>query len=154
MKTFSAVLALLIFSAVVPACSCVDMGMSIEETVKGQLNSASAVFEGKAIEYLDRKGTDRLYITFAVDRVWKGEVFPEFELDTDMIRTQHGPVAMNSCEYPFEKGMTYVVFARKTDKGWVTGDCSGTTQVKGKDWDQAVLKALGPGKQKTDHKQK
>jgi hypothetical protein len=119
------------------------MPVPMAETVIWNVKTAGIVFEGKASDYFNAAGSDRASIRFAVDKVWKGDVTPEFVLATDTIISEHGPTAMNSCEYSFRKGATYIVFAIKTKRGWTTGDCSGTTEVRGRDWDQEVLKALG-----------
>lgn len=142
------VLVLVIFvflcSSEVLACSCVTLKDKFAETVKWQVDTAGIVFEGKASDYFTTAGSDRASVRFTVDKVWKGDVTPEFVLATDTIITEKGAMQMNSCDYPFGKDATYIIFATKTKKGWMTGDCSGTTQVRGRDWDQEILKLLGP----------
>jgi hypothetical protein len=147
MRIAALILFLLVFCSVGRPCSCVSLGYGMAEEVKSHLNSAGVVFEGKAGEYFNKPGADRATIHFTVLKVWKGEVTPEFELSTDILLSDGRPMSMDSCEYTFTKDKTYIIFAFKTKKGWMTSDCTGTTEVRDREWDQEVLKALGPWKE-------
>src|SRR5437762_2531094 len=101
MRILTAIFVVFFLTSIAPACSCVKLGQSMEDEVKMNLDRAGAVFEGKAGEYLDQNGTDRLVLRFSVERLWKGDVAAEFELQTDTVRGTDRILSMNSCEYVF-----------------------------------------------------
>jgi hypothetical protein len=58
---------------------------------------AKAIFSGKAVEVSSKK------VVFAVEEVWKGQVGEKITLGIDG----------SSCNYPFQQGETYLVYALK-----------------------------------------
>lgn len=138
------------------ACSCVP-----PPPPKKALAAAAAVFTATVTEVvrIDERGTrskfdpkrdlplieaemknggpfpsDRVEVTFAVDRVWKG-----MEKDTAVLET--GIPVCCICIIPFREGETWMIYADAAKDGsFSTGQCSRSMQLKSADPD---IKALG-----------
>ena len=72
--------------------------------VRRELARAVAVFSGEVI------GKNVLAVHLKVDTVWKGELSPEFAMSTGASPHDDG-VTGTSCDFGFEVGRQYVVFA-------------------------------------------
>ena len=114
------------------ACSCVDLGESLEQQVNGSLKNSKAVFVGEVIEVM--KNSDNVGFTtkFKVEESWKDFSPSEITFVGDG----------SSCEYYFTLGKKYLVFAYEWKNKLTTGDCSGNREI-----DKAAeeLKILGKG---------
>ena len=128
------------------ACSCVRPGTPAQE-----LNRSSTVFAGVVIEidepparpafttsfpfltFLISSG-DPVRVTFDVSAVWKGPAYRQLAVTT--------PRWSASCGYPFQRGMTYLVYASDQDGELTTYLCSRTNTLAQA---QADLTDLGSG---------
>lgn len=146
--------------AVVPAkafaCSC-----AAPPPAKKALSAAAAVFTGTVIDVvrIDERGArskfdperdlplieeamknggkfppDRVEVTFALDRVWKG-------VEKDTVVLQSGIPVCCICLIPFREGETWMIYADASKDGSLsTSRCSRTTELKFADKD---INALG-----------
>lgn len=142
------------------ACTCVDMGESVDDKIIGAFNGASVIFSGKVValeyqkgisnaiqeEYLKSKGRpfdfETQVVKFEVDSWWKTELPPIFFLATDTTKNADGTGGSSSCDYGFEIGKSYLVYARGKGRETRNMACSRTTQL---DRAKDDLKKLGPG---------
>lgn len=145
----------------VVACGCPDMpGISFADKIKGAVKNADAVFLGKVDRFewvvgvpnvlieMERENIPGLTwesktVVFKPDRLWKGSADPDIVVATDSARRSDGISTVSSCDYQFEEGKTYLVFAHQ--EGWYlkTGACSLTRR---EDQIKEILPVLGPGK--------
>jgi hypothetical protein len=72
--------------------------------VKEDFMRAVAIFSGEVI------ADDIVTVRFNLDRVWKGELPKEFPMSTGIQLTQNG-MSSNDCDYSFQSGKKYLVFA-------------------------------------------
>ncbi|HEV2881973.1 MAG TPA: hypothetical protein VGX24_11900 [Pyrinomonadaceae bacterium] len=72
-------------------------------------NGAAAVFSGKVVE------ADKFKLKFKVNKVWKGEVGKEFVMSTGAKEYEDGSYSTSSCDYSFERGEEYLVYAYPVD---------------------------------------
>jgi hypothetical protein len=72
-------------------------------------NDAEAVFIGKVIEL------DRYKLKLQVYKVWKGKPANELIMSTSIIKLESGLEMVSSCIYNFEKGKSYLIFAKKSN---------------------------------------
>jgi hypothetical protein len=91
------------------ACTCFtspepQTSAQITREIAVEVRKATAVFSGKVVARAP------LTVTFLVDSVWKGSVGRRFEMASGAISDAHGSIT-SSCEFLFETGKTYVVFA-------------------------------------------
>lgn len=120
------------------ACSCAP-----PKPAKAELARADLVFRAKvvAIDSLEAPGataTDpggKLRVKFEVEQVWKGDLEASFALNAT---SPH----VGMCEYPWEVGKTYMVYAHGKGENASTSLCSRTHQV-GADKLDADAKVLG-----------
>ena len=127
------------------ACDCVQL----KPPSGGVRAEAPIIFEGQVVEILDRS----LHITRTTPSDSTGETRPlgrevVFQVSSAWagVTSRRITVFMDQgdCNFPFEAGHHYVVFARRDAKGRpTTGICSRTSQS---DHAQEILKALGPSK--------
>lgn len=126
---FTATLVLLALPAAAEACTCVG-----PRDPKAAASNASVVFAGRVASsriVKGRFGPDRV-ITFAVERVWKGERQPQLTVST--------AADEGMCGYPFEEGRTYLVFAARDERGRLgTSLCSGSSLLSRAIRDAAAL---------------
>jgi hypothetical protein len=107
------------------ACACT----ASEHNPEGWFAGADAAFQGTAVRIEPRK--HRSFTTFRVERVWKGP--PRLTVEI----TGNGGTVVSSCDYPFNDGRSYVVFASYEDArlfGFYgelgTGDCAGNAPAR------------------------
>ena len=117
------------------ACSCVEPGPPLEEQAK-----AAVVFHGEAVSVREfpaifgiTGSTVPTTITFKVQTVWKGAVYP-----TRYVTTARSGA---SCGYPFVAGTEYIVYTQ-LGLGWNVSLCSRTRPFSEATQD---LADLGPG---------
>ncbi len=124
------------------ACGCAGRVEDISKAVNQDFSRAAVVFSGKVIsaKFLpiikkDTSGNnikaENLVIKFAVDSWWKGKSKNEITLNTTQFRYPDLSYGIGSgCEYAFEIGKRYLVYAVNS-KGQLTADeCSGTTTIE------------------------
>lgn len=146
------------------ACGCVGMpGQTVQEYVIERFNSSTAVFSGKAIgfEWRKEKRPQRDFpahidmgdpddwetkvVRFKVDRWWRLAADAEIVLYTDEKRnTKTNMGSGSSCDYSFEKGESYVVFAHGPENRLSTHSCAGNQPI-GRAGE--YLKFLGKGEE-------
>lgn len=124
------------------ACSCAP-----PKPAKAELARADMVFRAKVIgiasaEAPGATATDpggKIHVKLDVERVWKGDLEASFVLNAT---SPH----IGMCEYPWEVGKTYMVYAHGKGSDASTSLCSRTHQVTG-DKPDADEKALGKSKE-------
>jgi hypothetical protein len=100
------------FVSEVFACRCVSDSNEIKTDVekvlfKKNVDKAQAIFSGEVIEI------DSHRVKFKVEKVWKGDVGKEFVMSTGTLKLEGNDEMRSSCDYEFEKGKSYLVFAEK-----------------------------------------
>ena len=112
------------------ACRC-----QAPRPVADRLETTDAVFYGKvtSVTSTGDENTGTHTHTFAVRRVWKGELSA-----TIRVRTNQSSAA---CGTRFTRGASYLIFASKQGRSWHTGVCSGNLSGGGA---AAAANQLGP----------
>jgi hypothetical protein len=90
------------------ACVCVPREMTSEEDrqeLEEQVKKAVAVFAGEVAQL------DEMTVHFKVDAVWKGELGERVVMPINAGKGPDGTIAYSSCDYDFQVGRKYVVFA-------------------------------------------
>lgn len=140
------------------AFGCVCDGIP---TVAEELAGATAIFSGKFIAAEYRKGIvselrslgehstgekvdyEVLVLKFQVARWWKGDPVSEVILITDQTRDPDGTEHFLDCDYPFEGGEHYLVYAYGAETKLGTSTCTRTRKLRKARKD---LKILGKGR--------
>jgi hypothetical protein len=143
------------------ACVCVDMpDITLADKLNWAIKNADTVFIGNVRrfdflagvpnEYLEERRKTNPGLTwetktgvFKVDAWWKGPVDAEAYVVTDSTRGSDGTGSESSCDYGFEKGKTYLVFARKYGEYLKNIACSFSRRD---DQIKDILPLLGEGK--------
>ncbi len=121
------------------ACLCA------QTTPQESLQNSEAVFSGRVFDVTepssaqrrlgrrneDPKFLNRVKVTFEVSKVWKGNN------ERQLVVTTYYP--MNSCDYSFQEGQEYLVYASAEDAQLKTGLCRGTKPLSDARADLAVL---------------
>lgn len=107
------------------ACQCIGPSANIEENWKG----AYQVFVGEVLESSSDKlylasGLNYTYYTIQVIEPLKGNYHPKYRLRT-FERISHG-----SCDYTFEVGKKYLIYAYSDNGKLSTNICSRTAPLK------------------------
>ncbi len=124
---------LVLTSNAASACVC------LTTTPKKNFRNSRAVFEGKVIDIMaktdrSRDTSDSLVafkVTFEVSKVWKGKV------DKQQVVLTSG--SFPGCEYSFEKGKEYLVYASAEELTIQTGLCNTIQLLADAQTDLAVL---------------
>lgn len=117
------------------ACRCViDPNQTLEQKITTNLETAKAVFSGKVVEITASRNSQDILVKIIVEESWK-EILPEeITVVTDS----------SSCGYRFEKGRSYLVFAKSSDEyGLSTSKCLSNSELENA---AQELKILGKGK--------
>src|SRR5262249_17550301 len=143
-------LAALLGAALLPQLALAEC-ITINDSLRAVMPYADIVFSGTVTEVVDLSGELDRFITFDVDRVWKGPVTKRFSI--------HG-FDLPLGRYTFDVGRTYLVFAHKprTDEErtllrvlpseretFVVGICGGGTRSLN-EATQSKLTELGSGR--------
>ncbi|MGB7068567.1 MAG: hypothetical protein WBD22_03675 [Pyrinomonadaceae bacterium] len=127
------------------------------DSVKYATEHSTAVFAGKVIGFEYRKGIptesrrkvegrqieyETLVVKFRVERWWKDEGSEVF-LITSYTKNSDGTTTISSCDYEFNEGDTYLVYAYGKKGELRTSFCTRTKLLKKADED---LRILGEGK--------
>jgi hypothetical protein len=91
------------------ACTCFSSpepktSAQITREITAEVRRSAAVFSGKVVTRTP------LRMTFLVENVWKGSVGRRFDMASGAVANPDGSIT-TSCEFPFEVGESYVVFA-------------------------------------------
>ena len=76
------------------ACSCPSLPQTLEQEVKGRLNSSHAVFSGEVLEINKIPQSRDIAVKIKVEEIWKGILSKEVTITT--------PDHPGSCGYPFQ----------------------------------------------------
>jgi hypothetical protein len=108
-------------------------------------NGATVVFTGKVVE------ADTFKLKFKVDKVWKGDVGKEFVMSTGAKKYEDGSYSRSSCDYGFNPGDEYLVYAYPVDPPLHPGStelqarqCTRTKLLKDAKEDIEALEQLRP----------
>ena len=146
-----------VFVPSVLGCMCKPPGNPAKE-----MKGSAAVFSGKLIGTEYRKGvtlflsiaqpetkngetaqTDVLVLKFQIDRWWKGRETREVVLFTDQTKNPDGSQTITDCDFPFEVGKQYLVYAFRDEGKLKTNLCTRTKLLEKAGED---LKILGKGR--------
>jgi hypothetical protein len=141
--------------------TCIKLDVPFAERLVSEVKETDAIFLGNVEridfikdvpnEFLEKRREivpgltwETKTTVFRVDRFWKGIDDDEISIISDETRnsdgTRSGP---SSDEYDFEKGKTYLVFARNIDGFLRSSECSFTRRD---DQIEEILPLLGEGK--------
>lgn len=119
-----ALMAILLSTEGAVACSCLRPPINTEEklrtAVATSLREANAVFSGEVIEM------DSLIIKFKVEKAWKGDVKDEVSIATGAVKSEDGFFLSSTCDYKFELGKKYLIFANSSKGKLKASKCSWT----------------------------
>ncbi|MCA1625248.1 MAG: hypothetical protein LC768_03235 [Acidobacteria bacterium] len=152
----SFVIALMLLAHInVWACGCQGRDEDITKAVILDFNKASIIFSGKIaaaewIPIVEKNASGKeikaeaLLLKFAVDSWWKGKTKDEVIWHTTDIRyPDSGELKLGSnCEYGFELGKKYLVYAVDLKGKLIAGACSGTTRIENAEKDIKELQKL------------
>jgi len=128
LSIFLATMFLLLSFETASACLCFSLPDPTPEQIRTQLNGelikANLVFSGEVIRLDDFK------VAFRVEKAWKGKTVKEINMSTGAINNNDGTVIRTSCDYSFEMGKKYLVYATGSGKKMKTSECTGTGQLK------------------------
>lgn len=93
------------------ACSCLGQpGKRSEAEIKAavvkEFNESASVFSGEVV------ARDMLTVKFRVITMWKGDALEEFTMPTGTVKLGEDSYRSSSCDYNFEVGEKYLVYAR------------------------------------------
>jgi hypothetical protein len=106
------------------ACSCLRPPINTEENLRTAVatsfREANAVFSGEVIEM------DGLIVKFKVEKAWEGNVKDEVSIATGAVKSEDGFLLSSTCDYKFELGKKYLVFANGSKGKLKASKCSWT----------------------------
>jgi hypothetical protein len=115
--------------SIASACSCEkNPDWTVQQQVAEGLDWADRVFAGTVTRFDDK---DRTFV-FRVDGVWKGDDAPEIVINWGYVRDD-GLVVINTCDFSFNAGGRYLVWAARTEQGLKASACGLTSR-----WEQAT----------------
>jgi len=113
----------------------------LEAHIARELKASRAVFAGKVI------ALDRFIVTMRIDTVWKGDVGAVIEFSTGATRISDGTFTASSCDYRFEEGAQYLVFASGTsDRTMKAENCGFTARRPSGSDTVRILNEIAPSK--------
>ncbi len=144
--SFGILTALLFIQIDVYACGCPARNKDITKAVNEEFNKSSLVFSGKVVEakwipIMEEKASGNsikaevLTLKFAVDNWWKGKTKNQVIWRTSSIRYPdlgEGTTGSN-CEFGFNLGRKYLVYASSIKGKLVASVCGGTTRIENAD---------------------
>ena len=120
------------------ACSCVTTQRSAEQErqhVIEQFKMTVAVFSAEVIAVENGR------VRFKLEKAWKGDLEPEFTMQSGLRTEPDGSVTYNSCDYDFTPGKKYLVFAYAAMRASL---CWYTAELKNAAATIAILNDLPP----------
>ena len=130
------------------ACGCAARSGDITKDVNRDFDQAAIVFSGKVVfaKFVPISegigATETLIIKFAVNNWWKGKPIGEVTLSTAQFRYPGIGGSGEGCEYSFEAGKKYLVYAVNRKGKLRAFDCSGTTRIENAERDIKELQKL------------
>ncbi len=125
--SFIAVMFLLLGVEIASACICSPILKLSPKEVRMEFNNelkrASVVFSGEVTQL------DTFTVVFRVEKVWKGEMAEEMSMSTGAIDNGNGTITTSDCDYNFNVGKNYLVYASGSSKTMQTSACSGTRPI-------------------------
>ena len=76
---------------------------------------------------------DTSTVVFRIEKVWKGETVEEITMATKTKAKGNGLLTFSSCDYNFNKGEKYLVYAEGSGGNMQSYKCAGTGQLKNSD---------------------
>jgi hypothetical protein len=128
------------------ACECPPPGVPVgksrpqamREALVEDLNAAFAVFAGEVVEL------DTFKVKFKVNRIWKGGFGEEVVMRTGAEKHGRG-VSINGCDYSFELGGKYLVYAYGGSAAEMkAGVCSRTKELSQAEQEIKELDEISP----------
>ncbi len=107
-------------------CSCPTIGTTLEHEKAARLkdfNSAAAIFTGEVVELEENK------VKFKVEKIWKGESVDEIVM-VIQLKKDDGRYVRTSCDYYYELGKKYLVYAYDIKSELTTYSCTRTISFK------------------------
>ncbi len=137
------------------ACGCPARSKDITKEVAEEFNKSSLVFSGKVVEAKwipiteenasgSRIKAEVLTLKFAVDNWWKGKTKNQVIWRTSSIRypdLNEGRTGSN-CEFSFDLGRKYLVYAANLNGNLTADVCGGTTRIENAESDIKELQKL------------
>lgn len=125
-------------------CRCsMDPNPTPEKIIVARLNAlekAAVVFTGEVV-FLDR-----FTVKFKVDKIWKGKEAEEITMLTGTKDNGEGTITSSSCDYSFNKGEKYLVYAEGPPEELQTHFCSRTALLKYAEDEMKGLDEITPHK--------
>ena len=106
-------------------------------------DGATAVFSGEVVEL------DTFKVKFRVEKIWKGEAADEITMLTGAIDNGDGTATTSSCDYDFNKGEKYLVYAYGAADELKTRVCSRTRTLEDAEKAMEELDLIWPHEQRT-----
>jgi hypothetical protein len=142
-SSFAVLLALLFIQIDTLACGCPARGKDIRKAVIEEYNESLLVFSGKVAEAKwipiteknasgKRIKAEVLTLKFTVDNWWKGKTKNQVIWRTSTIRYPDLNLGMSgsNCEFSFDLGRKYLVYASSIKGKLVAFVCGGTTRIE------------------------
>lgn len=107
-------------------CGCPTIGVTPEQDKAARLKdfeSAAAIFTGEVVEVEENK------VKFKVEKIWKGQSVDEIVM-VIQLKKDDGRYVRTSCDYYYELGEKYLVYAYDTKGELTTYQCTRTTSFK------------------------
>ena len=121
------------------ACVCPTIGGTSEQLKAARLEdfkSAATVFTGEVIELEENK------VKLKVEKIWKGKSVDEIVMVIQLKRDE-GSFVRTSCDYHYELGNKYLIYAYDNRGDLTTYQCSRTTSFKHTEIVEQKVKGLG-----------
>lgn len=131
-------------------CNCPTIGGTSEQIKASRFKDfekAAAIFTGEVIELEGNK------VKFKVEKIWKGEVVDEIVI-VIRLKKDDGRYVRTSCDYYYELGEKYLVYAYGTAEELTTYQCSRTTRFKNTELVEQEIKGLNEIKSPEIRKEK
>lgn len=115
----------------------------VKAAIVKEFNDAAMVFSGEVIS------RDTFQVKFRTISIWKGDAFQELIMSTGAKKIGEDFVRVSSCDYKFEMGEKYLVYARSADDyELVARSCTRTKLLADGETDIPELDILNP---RADH---
>jgi hypothetical protein len=101
---------------------------------------ATVVFSGEVV------AKDLITVKFKVDKIWKGEESKEITMLTGTKDNGDGTITPSTCDYWFEKGKQYLIYAYGPVAELKTHKCSRTMLLKDAETEMIGLDEITPHK--------
>jgi hypothetical protein len=154
-SSFGVLFALLFIQIDAFACGCPGRSKDITKIVTEEFNKVSLVFSGKVVEakwipLTEKNASGRkikvevLIIKFAVDNWWKGKTKNQVIWRTSNIRypDMNSGEGGSNCEFSFDSGRKYLVYASSIKGKLIASVCGGTTRIENAESDIKELQKL------------